>query len=356
MMRLAKLVATMWVTLTFCCVGNVFAQSGELDSMETETLVYLREFAKFKWDIFHTSARVTEEDDPVRHPMYASLAADALVHLDKLKLLIDHYGIEDPVPTPYEVTWIWGYNDDFITDLANDYLNFVVWEQHTEEEILDLIAYFVEMNIFDLRQAILETDEQLLIDTYADVLAGAYPQLLTLVAVYHSNPFDYEAQLLSQVEVDEIIAAALGENFKINPGLNDAWYQPDTNGQGFFLAVYPEKGTVSLGWFTFDIDLPGQNAIASLGDACQRWLIATGPYDGSQAELVVYNSSGGLFNSTSTEPQLEPIGSITLKFENCSFGTVNYDLPKYGVEGEIPIQRVGSDNVASCELGNYLVH
>ena len=356
MMRLMKMAATLWVSLSFCCIGNVLAQSGELDSAETETLVYLREFTKFKWDIFNVSSRVSEEENPARHSMYVSLAAEAENHLNDLKLLLDYYGIEDPVPMPYETTWAFGYNNALVTDLANLYLNFVVWEQHSEEEVLDLIAYIVEMSIIDLRQAILETENSYLIDTYSELQAGAYPQLLTLISVYHTDPFDYEAQLLSQEEVEEIIAAGLGENFEINPSLNDAWYEPATDGQGFFVSVYPEKGTVFLGWFTFDIDFPSQNAIADLGDACQRWLTAHGPYNGTEAELVVYNSSGGLFDSTDVVPELAPIGSISLKFENCNSGTVSYDLPSHGVTGEIPIQRVASDNLADCEVQNHLVH
>ena len=32
----------------------------------------------------------------------------------------------------------------------------------------------------------------------------------------------------------------------LNPGLNDAWYNPETDGQGFFITVFPDLGTVSL--------------------------------------------------------------------------------------------------------------
>ena len=104
-----------------------------------------------------------------------------------------------------------------------------------------------------------------------------------------------------------------------------------------------------MGWFTYDMALPGQFAIAEVGDPCQRWLTAQGTYNGSRADLVVYNSSGGLFDNASPSPGLEPIGSINLQFENCRSGTVRYNLPEAGLSGVIPIQRLSPDNIAACE-------
>ena len=34
--------------------------------------------------------------------------------------------------------------------------------------------------------------------------------------------------------------------FLINAGLNDAWYNPATDGQGFFITVFPDIGYVLL--------------------------------------------------------------------------------------------------------------
>ena len=84
------------------------------------------------------------------------------------------------------------------------------------------------------------------------------------------------------------------EGFEINSGLNDAWYDPLTEGQGFTITVFEDKGTVSLTWFTYDTVLPEPGVTANLGDPGQRWLVAVGPYEGAQAELVVYSAGGGL--------------------------------------------------------------
>ena len=217
-------------------------------------------------------------------------------------------------------------------------------------------AFFEELTIHELQQAIAHTDEQVLIDTYTEMLGMTYFHLLKLAEQLYVHPLDYAAQLLDQGVVDAALIEAISTNasgFEINPGLNDAWYEPATNGQGFFLTVYPEREMVFLGWFTYDMAFPGQDAIAELGDACQRWLTAQGTYNGSQAELVIYNAKGGLFDQALPAPALEAIGSIFLQFENCGSGIVSYDLPELGLSGGIPIQRLASDNVAACEAYPY---
>ena len=52
----------------------------------------------------------------------------------------------------------------------------------------------------------------------------------------------------------------------LNLGFNDAWYNPATDGQGFFITVFPDLGIVSLAWFTYDTEIPTGDAKANLGD------------------------------------------------------------------------------------------
>jgi hypothetical protein len=75
--------------------------------------------------------------------------------------------------------------------------------------------------------------------------------------------------------------------FQINPGLNDAWYYKPTDGQGFFITVFPDLGYVSLAWFTYDTELPPVDAVANLGDPGHRWLTALGPFEGNKAVMVI---------------------------------------------------------------------
>jgi hypothetical protein len=137
--------------------------------------------------------------------------------------------------------------------------------------------------------------------------------------------------------------------FRINEGLNDAWYNKATDGQGFFITVFPEIKQMFLSWFTFDTQLPPEDATANLGGPGQRWMTALGPYDGNRAELAVTSTTGGIFNSGIPIPKNSADGTITVEFEDCNDGTVTFFLPSIGKQGVVPIERVTLDLVPTCE-------
>lgn len=139
------------------------------------------------------------------------------------------------------------------------------------------------------------------------------------------------------------------EGFAINQGLSDAWYNEGTNGQGFFITVLEDSGLVFLAWFTYDVERPPGDAGAILGEPGHRWLTAQGPYQGDTAELKVYVSSGGVFDSA--EPAVGPPveeGAMTIQWHDCSSATLSYDLNTAG-QGVIPLTRVAPDNEPLCE-------
>jgi hypothetical protein len=150
--------------------------------------------------------------------------------------------------------------------------------------------------------------------------------------------------------INEILAAV--PLLKMNAGLNDAWYDPETDGQGFFITVFPDLNAVSLAWFTYDTELPAEDATANLGDPGHRWFTAVGPIEGNQAIMQIEMTSGGLFD-TPTEIQRTELpgsdGTIILTFNSCYSGTVEYDIPSINKQGYVPIQRVAGDNIVLCE-------
>lgn len=135
-----------------------------------------------------------------------------------------------------------------------------------------------------------------------------------------------------------------------NTGLNDAWYNPDTDGQGFFINVFPDNNLVFLSWFTFDTERPPESVPFKLGDPGHRWLTAQGFYDQGIADLTVFLTAGGVFDSDEP-PASSPLGygKMTLSFSDCNNGTVDFDLASSGESGTIPITRVVNDNVRACE-------
>lgn len=140
--------------------------------------------------------------------------------------------------------------------------------------------------------------------------------------------------------------------FQINPGLNDAWYNPATDGQGFFVTVFPDLGLVSVAWFTYDTELPPDGATANLGDPGHRWFNATGRYEGNQATLKIKMTSGGIFDTSAELAEVTRVedGTMGLVFDSCNSGTVEYWIPSIGQSGIVEIQRIAGDNIALCEV------
>lgn len=158
-----------------------------------------------------------------------------------------------------------------------------------------------------------------------------------------------EEQVSGVTRFDQSVPAGA---FTINPGLNDAWSNAATDGQGFAVVVFPELGLVSLAWFTYDTADYISAADAMLGDNTHRWLTAAGAINGNQATMNIDITSGGLFNQGTPVQHTDPPGSdgtLQITFHDCASATVVYDMPQLGLQGSIPIERSVSDNTAICE-------
>ncbi|MDH3788655.1 MAG: hypothetical protein OES53_08835 [Xanthomonadales bacterium] len=141
------------------------------------------------------------------------------------------------------------------------------------------------------------------------------------------------------------------DSFQINPGLNDAWYNDMTGGQGFLITVFPDVRQLFLAWFTYDIERPPDDVNALLGEPGHRWLTALGPYEGNTAKLTIFVTEGGVFDSAVPVPSTDPDGDgiLTIEFADCEEAMVSYTINSLGISGEIPIQRIVLDNVSLCE-------
>jgi len=139
--------------------------------------------------------------------------------------------------------------------------------------------------------------------------------------------------------------------FRINKALAGAWYFPPTNGQGFFMEVYDDQNLLFLAWFTYELQRP-VDGTAVLGEPGHRWLTAMGPIDGNSAQMDVYLARGGVFDAP--DPPIETpqtnVGSMTVEFDDCISGTVQYAFTTPPVSGQLPIEPVAGlrDHVELC--------
>jgi len=137
--------------------------------------------------------------------------------------------------------------------------------------------------------------------------------------------------------------------FLINGGLNDAWTNPETPGQGFFITVFPDIAKIFLAWFTYDTERPPQDVTSLLGDPGHRWLTAFGSYADNQAVLDIEVTQGGVFDAPNPATTQDLNGTIILEFSDCNAGAVSYDITSIDRQGVIPIERIALDNVLLCE-------
>jgi len=138
--------------------------------------------------------------------------------------------------------------------------------------------------------------------------------------------------------------------FKINAALSDAWYFPETDGQGFLIIVWETRKLIFLSWFTYDTVRPPDDVTAILGEPGHRWLTALGPYEGDTALLDVFLSKGMIFDSAEPPVDTEQMegASIEIVWTGCNEAVLKYDIPTLGLSGEIPIERIVLDHVAAC--------
>ena len=181
---------------------------------------------------------------------------------------------------------------------------------------------------------------------------------ITLLALSSAGIADYPLktnyfgqEVSASVEAEDILNLEGNSAIGINSGMNDAWFNPVTNGQGFFITVFPDIGYVSLAWFTYDTELPPIDATANLGDPGHRWLTAGGFIQDNMVTMNIEMTSGGLFDTASEITRTDPPGSdgtIMLSFSSCNSGVVDYNIKSIDRQGIVNIERVAGDNIALC--------
>ena len=348
MKRIIVRIAALAMMLMILPTKSIAQDTDLLDPAEAETVVYLLQFAKFKQEVLAGVGTLWSDSSVHR------LLGDQDHHIEMLEALVTQYDIDLASASSSSFGMLL-----LSEELRPLWTNWGSW-MFDGQQFCRTGAFLEEINIRNLKAAISKTATPTLLDVYSVMLADDQVHLFIYASHMYGGAEAYQAQVLSQSEVEVILdeaIAMLASDFEINAGLNGAWYDPNTNGQGFMISVQESKGTVFLAWFTYET-WTYENAfkdpeLATIGDAKQRWLTAEGPYDGNSAELVVLSSGGGLFDQAIPAPVLQPVGSISLQFEDCAYGTVRYDLPGARRSGTIPIERVSGDNLPACRMQGF---
>jgi hypothetical protein len=154
-----------------------------------------------------------------------------------------------------------------------------------------------------------------------------------------------EFPMIRVIPGSDNVCKGLSENnteaLDINAGMDGAWFDPDTSGQGYFIDAHPDPeggNFIFVSWFTY-----GDETASG-----QRWLTAQGGFEGSMAEIDVFETTGGSFDDP-MPPDTIKAGAMSLDFTDCINALLSYSLPANGAEGDIAITRVIPGGQTLCE-------
>jgi len=137
--------------------------------------------------------------------------------------------------------------------------------------------------------------------------------------------------------------------FRVTSNLSGSWYNPATSGQGLFLDVFDESQLMFAAWFTFDLERPAEGTASMVGGPGQRWLTAQGEITGTSSTLGLYKTTGMVLDSADPPGTTVEDGSMTLTFDSCVSGQVDYDLGSANTTGSFPISRLSAENEQVCQ-------
>jgi len=163
-----------------------------LSEEEAATLLHMREEEKLARDVYLTLFDIWD------FTAFSNISNSEQKHMDTMLSKVEMYDLVDPV------------TDDAIGAFdTEEFAN--LYEQLTEQGAQSLEAALLvgglieELDIIDLQQAIEESDHPDMIQAYENLLRGSRNHLRQFASQIENLGLIYEAQLMTQEEVDEII-------------------------------------------------------------------------------------------------------------------------------------------------------
>lgn len=163
-----------------------------LDSVEIENLMFMREEEKLARDVYVTLYGIWGL------PVFDNIAASEQVHTGSVQDMIAKYSLEDPVVD--DTTGV------FVNqELAQLYTTLVAEGAGSSLKALHVGAAIEELDMRDLQHAIDETDNADIEQLYENLMRGSRNHLRAYVGRIEDLGIVYEAQYISQEEVDSIV-------------------------------------------------------------------------------------------------------------------------------------------------------
>jgi hypothetical protein len=168
--------------------------SASLDAGEIADLEYMREEEKLARDVYRTLYGLWGL------PVFDNISGSEQVHTTQVEDMLEKYGLPDPVA------------DDTTGVFVNPELADLYQTLITEGGLSSLKALYVgaaieELDMTDLQHAIDATDNADIQQLYENLMSGSRNHLRAYVGQIEDLGIVYEAQYLTQEEVDSIVDA-----------------------------------------------------------------------------------------------------------------------------------------------------
>ncbi len=171
--------------------GNRNMQMQQLLTEEQESLLYMREEEKLARDVYLTL------DEYFDTNIFTNIAAAEQRHMDRIKRLLNKYGLIDPVV------------DDTIGVFTNPiFSEFYDSKTNSDVAIKEAILTGIlieETDIMDLQKTIDLTDNADIQNVYGNLLRGSRNHLRAFVRRLESMGIVYKASVLEQSAADAIV-------------------------------------------------------------------------------------------------------------------------------------------------------
>ncbi len=174
------------------CISDQFPYQ-PLDAGERAGLLKMREEEKLARDVYLALY------NKWNHQVFSNIAGAEQNHMDAVKCLLDKYGITDPVvdDTPG------AFSDPSVRNL---YQALVTKGLTSLENALWVGATIEDMDIYDLNALLSQTDNDDILNVYTNLNSGSKNHMRAFCGVLGTFGIVYEAQYLTQNEIDEIIS------------------------------------------------------------------------------------------------------------------------------------------------------
>lgn len=164
----------------------------ELSLAEINGLILMREEEKLARDVYQY---LYKERGMV---IFQNISTSEQRHMDAVKILLDKYGLADPAANNAQGI----FTSQELQDL---YDALIVIGSESQVAALEVGATIEDLDIYDLLELLNETDNEDIKTAYQNLLKGSRNHLRSFIYQLSLNGVEYDAQYLSDEEVESII-------------------------------------------------------------------------------------------------------------------------------------------------------